>query len=204
MSRPLLVATTCGPAAVVGVAAAASTAWWFALFWGLAGFGGAAGVALLAVRRRRDRCGAAIAAGCLVIVWWAVLAVAVLPVRFPATVAAAAAFGVAGGAFVVVRARRGLMQACEAWSAVPVFVTLKPRYQATVIRHAGSDQLCRMWEESGARLGRVARPDALARYLDVRRMVLTELETRNPAGFAKWLCRSDGASPRRYLVREGE
>lgn len=66
--------------------------------------------------------------------------------------------------------------------------------------------LCRVWANTGAEIGRATRPDVVARLLRVREAVLAELERRDPSGVQRWLDTSPPATsnPRSYVREQYE
>lgn len=60
---------------------------------------------------------------------------------------------------------------------------------------ATDDELCLAWRTSFAALQRTPDPAAQGKLVEVRGRILDELESRDPAGFARWV--SAGASPAR-------
>lgn len=200
---PVLLAAACGPLALAGCIAVARVSWVLALAVSGAGLVVSGGVALLFTRRRRERgrmTRFALLAGCVLAVWWAQAAVLALPLVAPWWLLAAGVVGIAGVTVLLVRARYRLHESRDAWRIVAAFVAEPRRYQLAVMRGTSADELCRMWDECRRGMHRVVRPDILSDYLELRHLLLAELERRNPAAFARWLDRADATHIRALLA----
>lgn len=198
---PVLLAAACGPLAVAGCVAAAQVAWMLPLAVSAAGAVVSGSVALLFARHRRlGRLRTTALAGCLLAAWWAQAAVVILPLAAPWGLLVAGLAGLAGVAIVLARARHRLRESRDAWRLAAAFVTEPRRYQRAVLRGTSGVELCRMWDEAGRDMGRVVQPDVLWDYLELRRLLLGELERRDPVVFARWLEHADATHIRECLV----
>lgn len=198
-SRPLLVTATCGPLAAAGSIAAARSSWLGMAALSTAGVGVSAGVALLVtVGRQISRSRVLVAAGCALLVWWALLGVIGLPLVAPWALLAAALTGGSAGLVILARTRHRLRLAREAKRSPTAFVAQAPRYQTSVLADTPDDELYRLWEESGRAVRLAEWPTALADHSDFRRLLLTELERRDPGAFAAWTRYADVSHIRGY------
>lgn len=198
---PVLVAVTCGPLALAGVAATAQVAWALPLAVSAAGVMVSGGVALLlGWHHSLGRGRTSALAGCLLTGWWAQAAVIVLPLVAPWGLLAAGLAGLAGLAIVLARTRHRLREAHDAWRLAAAFVAEPRRYQLAVLHATAAEELCRMWDEAGRGMRRTIQVEVLSDYVELRRLLLAELEQRNPAAFAGWLDRADATHIRELIA----
>lgn len=199
---PVLIAVTCGPLALGGIAAAAHAWWPLPLVVSAPGVVVSGGAALLLSGRRRPRRGRTAAlGGCILTAWWAQAAVVILPLVAPWGLLSAGLTALGGVLIVLAQARHRLREARDAWRLAAAFAAEPRRYQVAVLRGTSAHELCRMWDETGRGMAQAVSPDVLSGYLELRRLLLGELERRNPAAFARWLDHADATHIRELLVR---
>ena len=69
-----------------------------------------------------------------------------------------------------------------------------------VVRSASSEQLCRLWLQTGQEMKHTYLPSTLSSYADLRHAILDELTSRDPEGVSRWLGdRPDRRDLRAYL-----
>lgn len=204
---PVLVAAACGPLAVAGCVAVAQLSWVIGLTVGAAGAVVSGAVGLLVARHhprgrgRTSRLAGCLLAACVLAAWWAQAAILVVPLVAPWWLLPAGLAGVAGVTIVLARTRCRLRESRDAWRIAAAFVVEPRRYQLAVLHGTSAEELCRMWDETTHGMGRVVRPDVLSEYVELRGLLLAELERRNPAAFARWLDHADATHIRELLAR---
>ncbi|MBO0828691.1 MAG: hypothetical protein J2P24_13015 [Streptosporangiales bacterium] len=198
---PVLVAAASGPLAAAGLIAAAEVSWLLVLAVTAAGAVLSGGLTLVLARRRRTGRGrAGMLFGSLLAACWALAALVLLPLAAPWALAAGLLVGLASAWVVLAEARQRLRESRGAWRLPTAFAAVPRRYQRAVLRGRSAEQLCRMWDAAGREMGQVAHVDALSDYLELRRLLLAELERRDPAAFAKWLEHADAGHIWEWLV----
>lgn len=198
---PVLGAAACGPLAAAGCIAAASVSWTLVVAVTTAGAIASGGVALqLGRRRRMGRGRAGVLLGCILAVWWALAALVILPLAAPWALPAGVLVGLAMVLTVLANARHRLRESRDAWRLAAAFVAEPCRYQRAVLRDTSSGELCRMWDEARRGMRQAVRPDVLSDYLELRRLLLAELERRDPAAFATWLEHADATHIRELIA----
>lgn len=202
-SWPLLTVAICGPVAVAGCVAAAALTWVLPVATSAAGALVSLVIAEENVGHRNDNRRTLVTAGCTWSVCLAVLGMVVLPLTAPRALLISALVAAAATTPILARGRNRLGRARDAWPVPARFAVQPPGCRRAVVHEAGDEQLCWMWDESAQDVARARDPDSLVPLVDLRRMLLDELERRNPRAFARWLDQPDLARMRRYLVGGG-
>jgi hypothetical protein len=83
---------------------------------------------------------------------------------------------------------------------VTVLAGAPPQLMQSAVARASNEQLCEMWQRSGAELRRAYLPATITAHAGFRQVVLDEMQRRDPEAVDRWLAdRPDQRDPRTYL-----
>lgn len=132
---------------------------------------------------------------------WSVASLALLPTAWGWALPSLLLLGILCGAVTVWRADHRLGRDLEQSLDVIELAYCPQQKQQTIITNAPADQLVGIWQKTGAGLTEQSNALLTTRlcYVELRRLTLDELESRDPKAFERWLLAPDASDIRGYL-----